>query len=111
MALYFKTSDPKRLLFEIDKAIKDGRIVTWSQDADGDFTHIPEQWRNKAWLRPIVVPGMLKLVIIRPSNVAISSEVYAVFHGRFIESMLFHCDKFFETGEATALATNEDRVI
>lgn len=110
MALYFKTNEPQKLLNEFKNAIRDGRVATWSQDADGDFTHIPEQWKNKAWLRPVIETNQLKIIIIKQQDITMSSEVYAIYHGRFIESMLVHCDKFFSSAVATALATDEDIV-
>jgi hypothetical protein len=110
MALYFKTNDPSKLLNEFEKAIKEGRVITWSRDDDGDFTHTPDQWKNKAWLRPRIENDQLKLIIIKPKTTTISTEVYAIYHGRFIESMLFHCDKFFSDGVASAFPTNGDIV-
>lgn len=110
MALYFKTNNPERLLLELEKALKEGRIVTWSRDIDGDFTHTPDQWKNKAWLRPKKEDGQLKFIIIKQQGINLSSQVYAVYHGRFIESMLTHCDKFFTNGSASALATDGDIV-
>lgn len=108
MALYFKTNDPQKLLNEFEKAIKEERVITWSRDIDGDFTHTPDQWKNRAWLRPKIELGQLKFIIIKPNNIPISSEVYAVYHGRFIESMLFHCDKFFSDGIASAFPASGD---
>jgi hypothetical protein len=37
-----------------------------------------------------------------------TKPLYAVYHGRFIESMLTHCDELFNAGAATALPTNSD---
>jgi hypothetical protein len=39
-----------------------------------------------------------------------SVGLYGVYHGRFIESMLTHCDKLFKGGTATAMPTNADRM-
>ena len=111
MALRFETSTPKKLLASFKEAIEDGRISTWSCDSQGDFTHIPPQWKGLAWLRPkIIEKKMLILSIIRPKGKNISSEIYAVYHGRFMESMLAHCDSIFSTGVATALPAEDDNV-
>ena len=110
MALYFKTSTPQNLLDEFKKAIQEGRISTWSFDEDGDFTHTPDQWKNKAWFRPEFQEGQLALHILKPKSINITSEVYAVYHGRFLESMLVHCDQFFTDGIATALPKGKDNV-
>jgi hypothetical protein len=110
MAIRLKTSTPQALLNAFKKAIDSKHISTWSYDADGDFTHTPDQWKNKAWLRPHVRTGELVLTIIKPQNVNITALIYAVYHGRFLESMLNHCDTQFSEGVATALPTTEDKI-
>jgi hypothetical protein len=110
MALHFKTDDPQKLLDSFKKAIKDGKIITWSTDVDGDFTHTPEQWKNKAWLRPKIKLDELTFYILRRKNTNITSQEYAVYHGRFIESMLLHCDTLFVEGSATAFPESSDNV-
>jgi hypothetical protein len=110
MSLTFKTNDPDGLLHAFRSGIDQKHIVTWSYDRDGDFTHTPEQWARKAWLRPEIQLGQLCLHILRPNGVNISSQVYAVYHGRFLESMLVHCDHLFSDGSASALPNNRDQV-
>ena len=111
MAIRFTTTTPKKLLASFKKAIDDGKVVTWAYDKDGDFTHTAQQWKSLAWLRPKVVENQtLILFIIKPQNSKISSEVYAVYHGRFIESMLVHCDSLFKEACASALPTDDDIV-
>lgn len=109
MALHFKTNAPKKLLAAYKKAIDDGHVTTWSYDKDGDFTHTAEQWIRKAWLRPEITDGSeLVLNILTPKEAQLSSEVYAIYHGRFIESMLRHCDEMFVIGYATAMPEDGD---
>ena len=111
MAIYFKTKTPKKLLAAFKKAIDDGHVVTWAYDKDGDFTHTTEQWKNRAWLRPkIVTDTALKMYLLKPKDSTITSEVYAIYHGRFIESLLRHCDQLFSVAEATALPDSDDNV-
>ncbi|OGE87634.1 MAG: hypothetical protein A3J07_02870 [Candidatus Doudnabacteria bacterium RIFCSPLOWO2_02_FULL_49_13] len=110
MALRFKTSDPSKLLSAFKKAIDDGRVVKWSYDEDDDFTHTDDQWQFLAWLRPRETKDGLIFNIISPKNKTVSSEVYAIYHGRFLESMLAHCDSLFSNADATALASKEDFV-
>ncbi|MBY3500178.1 hypothetical protein [Rhizobium laguerreae] len=108
MAVNFSTSNPRNLLDAFKKAIDDGHVVTWSYDGDGDFTHTPEQWKNKAWLRPSISDGVLTLNFVANNTITTTKAVYGVYHGRFIESMLTHCDKLFAFGAATAMPTNSD---
>ena len=110
MAVYFKTKDPRELLATFKKKIDDKRVVTWSYDKDGDFTHEVPQWKNLAWLRPRIKEGELALFIVCPKQSKITTETYAIYHGRFIESMLGHCDALFKQGIASAMAEGEDKV-
>jgi len=111
MAIYFKTETPNKLLNTFKKAIDDGHIRTWAYDEAGDFTHTADQWNKKAWLRPEVRDKTaLAFFIIKPEGVKISSEVYAIYHGRFIESMVRHCDTLFTNGSATAMPEGRDTV-
>ena len=110
MAIYFRTSKPKTLLATFKKAIDDGHVVTWSYDKDGDFTHTTTQWKNQAWLRPVPQTDSLKMTILKQKEKVMTSEVYAIYHGRFIEAMLRHCDQLFATVEATALPDTGDHV-
>jgi hypothetical protein len=109
--LSFGTTKPHALLTEIKKAIDDKKVTTWSYNKDGYFTHTPDQWKAKAWFLPKVVEGSeLRFVIVRPQSVNVSTEVYAVYHGRFIEMMLAHFDTLFSNGVASALPAAADNV-
>ncbi len=111
MAIHLKTTTPKKLLAAYKKAIDDGSVDTWSYDSDGDFTHTPDQWMRCAWLRPKIIERTeLVLYILAPKETKISSVVYAVYHGRFIESMLTHCDKLFSEATASAMPESGDRI-
>ena len=111
MAIHIKTTTPKRLLAAYKKAIDDNHVVTWSYDTDGDFTHCVDQWIRRAWLRPKIVEGEeLVLYILCPVETELSKEVYAIYHGRFIESLLTHCDQLFSAASASAMPEDGDVV-
>lgn len=110
MALYFKTKSPQNLLIQFKKAIQEGRVSNWSCDSDGDFTHTDDQWKHKAWFRPSVEENTLAFYILKPKDVNITTRIYAIYHGRFVTSMLNHCDKLFTESIATALPKGRDRV-
>lgn len=101
MTIIVKTSSPSGLLRKIKKAIDDNEVRSWSYDNDGDFTHDSEQWSRKAWLSPKVEDGELRLKIIPPEDVTISSQVYGLYHGRFIDMLLTHFHSEFVTATAT----------
>ena len=98
-----KTAYPNNLLSEIKKAIDAKKIETWSYDSDGDFTHTPEQWNKKAWLKPNTESGDLQLKLIGQSGVETTKEVYGVYHGRFIEMLLAHFGSEFTSANATPM--------
>ena len=102
MALIVSTSKPSALLGAIKKAIDDKKIETWECDKDGDFTHKPDQWRNQAWLRPVVGNGELKFGLLGKQNIPMTKLIYGVYHGRFIEMLLSHFDNDFSSVSATA---------
>ena len=104
----FTTTNPQALLAAMKKAIDQGHVTTWKYDSDGDFTHTPDQWRGKAWLRPKVVAGELQFGILFSRNLVTKREVYAVYHGRFIEMAMAHFDTSFSRASGTALMMTPD---
>ena|ERR1700761_3274427 len=108
MALIFTTPDPAQLLKEIKAGIDNKDIETWVYDADGDFTHKPTQWYQKAYLRPKIYTGELRFGILNASGTELSRLHYAVYHGRFIEMLLTHFDEKFTKALATAQKSDPD---
>jgi len=104
------TKGPSILLGLIKGSIDKGHITTWSYDSDGDFTHTPPQWKGKAWLSPSIENGVLLFSIISQNGIPLTTEYYAVYHGRFIEMLLAHFDKLFTSASATAIPTSSDRL-
>jgi hypothetical protein len=111
MAARFITKTPNKLLSAFKKAIDGGHVDTWKYNDQGDFTHTPKQWNGLAWMRPSVVEkDRLVFNIIRPKGSSISLEVYGVYHGRLIESMIIHCNDLFTDARATPTNTSGDLV-
>jgi hypothetical protein len=110
MSIRLYTDDPQGLLDTLYEAIDDGEAPTWDHDDDGDFIHTPSQWENEAWLQPGVEAGVLVLTILHPKDQAITSEVYAVYHGRFVEFALNHADQLFTKAEVSAQAEGDDLI-
>jgi hypothetical protein len=110
MAINFEASDPSKLLTTFKAAIDAKHVVTWSYDKDGDFTHTPDQWRLRAWLRPSIYADRLVMNFFGNSKEITTSEIYGVYHGRFVESMLTHCDSLFASASATSMPTNSDAI-
>ena len=102
MAIIVNTPNATQLLTAIKKAIDKGEVDTWTYDADGDVTHSPEQWKSKAWLRPVIAPGTLIFGLLGKKDADMTKVVYGVYHGRFIEMLLTHFDNDFSAASATA---------
>jgi hypothetical protein len=110
MAIYMVNAKAD-LVAKIKQAIKDKKIETWECDEDGDFTYntSDKQWYKKAWLRPKTINGQQVFGIMFPKEAKVTSIVYAIYHGRFIEMLLAHFDSDFTKAESTAtLIANVD---
>jgi hypothetical protein len=102
MSIIVSAPSPEQLLIAIKQAIDKRNIETWAYDKDGDFTHTPDQWKYQAWLRPVVAPGFLIFGLLGKKDAVMTKVVYAVYHGRFIETLLSHFDQTFSAAGATA---------
>lgn len=105
------TPDPHRLVEEINEAIRNGRIATWTVDSDGDYTHSLEQWKNRAWLScrfNETDDTLLRFVIIEAREQKLSKAVYGVYHGRFAEMLLTHFDNQITSLSISPLLTQYD---
>ena len=101
MAVRALTNNAQVLLDEIKRQIDVGKIKTWSYDKDGDFTHTPEQWKDEAWLKPQIKDDRLRLKIVKCQGKDLSREVFAVYHGRFIEMLVKHVPDLFTDARST----------
>jgi hypothetical protein len=110
MAILVNTPEPTALLAAIKRAIDERSIVTWTYDGDGDFSHTPEQWKNKAWFRPKVETSRIVFQILTPRSTSMNRTVYAIYHGHFLEMLLTHFDERFTTAIASALPDHGDVV-
>lgn len=110
MAVHLKTKNPSLLLKKIKQAIDEKKIDTWSFDADGDFTHTPDQWKYEAWLRPRIREGELLLSILGQKTKKMSKATYGVYHGRFIEMVLTHFDSEIGSASASSMPEVEDHI-
>ena len=100
MALHIRTRvEPTQFLDKLHEKIQKGEIDTWIVDADGDFTHKPSQWFERAWLRGFAnsPDGDVVFGIVGRKDVSMSKVVYAVYHGRFAEMLLIHFDDDIES--------------
>jgi hypothetical protein len=110
MAIYFESANPAALLAAFKSAIDKTQVVTWSYDKNGDFTHTPEQWRYRGWLCPSLSSGRLIMSFLGSSDEVTTWEVYGIYHGRFIESMMVHCHSMFNDARTPSQPTTSDAI-
>ena len=108
MAIIVKTENPNGLLNELKRVIDQKVVDLWSYDSSGDFSHTPERWINRAWLRPEVGEGELRFGILGTKDVGMTASLYSAYHGYFIEMLLTYCDEYFVSAAATAKKTAPD---
>lgn len=109
MAIFVITNQPRKLLENLKRKINDKKIDTWLYDNDGDFYHVPNQWKFKAWLSPFVENNRLVFGIIGQKEINLSTLAYAVYHGRFVEMLLNHFDQQFSEVNISSQKTQYDR--
>jgi hypothetical protein len=110
MSIRVYCDSPEELLLAIKRGVRSRSIETWQLDSDGDFTHVPDQWKNRAWFHPVVREECLLLNIFGRKTEQMSKTIYGVYHGRFVEMLLMHFDSRFKRVSCTALASSGDRV-
>jgi hypothetical protein len=114
LAVYFFTSSAKALLADFKQHIhqkeEKGKITTWVEDAEGDFTHTSQQWGGQAWFRPVILTDRLTFTIIKRKDAIMPVPVYGYYHGHLIETFLNHFDTQFTSGTATAKPASGDIV-
>lgn len=101
MAIYIRTQNPQRLIEGINRSIQNRDIVTWTVDKEGDYTIDRDQWRFRAWMKPTLKEGQLVMSIIQSRKFPMTNELYAVYHGRFVSTVIAHFSDEIEGVEVT----------
>lgn len=110
MAIYVKTETPRGLVQKINQDIKENRIQTWTVDNDGDYTHVPEQWKNRVWVRPHIEEKRVVFGVLGRKDANMTVTEYAVYHGRFVEMLLSNYDRICSSIEVSPLGTKYDSI-
>jgi hypothetical protein len=110
MSIYVRTSNPQKLINDINDKIENSVIITWNVDKDGDYTHTAEQWVNHAWMHPVIESGRVVFAIWGRVSENLGVVDYAIYHGRFLEMLLMHFDHLCESIEVSSLGTKYDRI-
>lgn len=90
MAIYIHTNDPHGLHKKLTASICNREIITWDVDKDGDYTIDRDQWRFKAWFRATESQDLLVFGIVQSRKYVMTNELYGVYHGRLVSTILAH---------------------
>jgi hypothetical protein len=110
MAVRAFTDRPEELLSALKRGIAEGQVIGWKIDEDGDLTLTSENFANRAWMRPKVLPDRLLFNILGNKSGQMSKRLYAVYHARLVQILLTYFDTKLKTATATALPTSGDKV-
>ena len=109
MKIEIHTLNSTALWDKIKKDITDKKIKTWSivQDANKNeyLTHNPEQWLNKALLKPSTATNPIRLILTVVNwftNSEPTEYIKGLYIGRFTEELLEHYRKDFTKLETFA---------
>jgi hypothetical protein len=112
MALFLTTTDPSGLLAEFKKRVKQteqkGKITTWEENQQGNFTHKADQVRGEAWFCPTVEKGRLAWYLKSPKGKTMTRYVYAYYHGHMTETFVNHFPTLFSNATSTANVSGND---
>jgi hypothetical protein len=108
MSVFVPCSAPRKLVTDIYSLILQNKIRTWEVDADGDLTHSPPQYRNKAWMRPHPEANRLVFRLFGQNGVLMKKYLYGIYHGRLIEELLNHFDEVIGDPVITAMGSDYD---
>lgn len=105
MAIIIKNKKPQLLLKQLNIAINNGDIHTWCVDEDGDYTISRFQWFQHAWFRPYIDDnkGFLIFGIVQSSVYPMTQQLYGVYHGRFVATLLSHFDYMMDDVEISPM--------
>ncbi|GAB0077028.1 hypothetical protein I4I80_10615 [Pseudomonas syringae pv. tomato] len=114
MALDLITATPEALLAEFKKRVSQseqkGKITTWEENSQGNFTHKADQVHGQAWFCATIQKDRLRWNLRAPGGKPISRYVFAYYHGHLTEAFINHFPKLFTSASCTANKAPGDNV-
>ena len=113
MAIIIQTKNPILLLKQLNIAINSGNIQTWYLDQDGDYTISRPKWFQHAWFRPYINENNKSLTfgIVQSSVYPVTRQLYGVYHGRFVATLLSYFDYLMDEVEISPLINTEYDIV
>ena len=107
MAVSIAAADPAFLLKGILARFDQRTIEGWCRDGEC-FTLTDPEWSTRAYLRPLLQTENLVLGLVPTEGQGMSKELYAVYHGRFIDMLLRHFSDVIGSVQLTTGRTSPD---
>lgn len=113
MAIIIKTKNPDQLLQSLNDAIENREILTWMVDDDGDYTITRDQWQYHAWMKPYPhhEEGILFFGIVQSRRYNMTKELYGIYHGRFVATLLSHFDTLMDDIQVSPLLLKDIDIV
>lgn len=111
MAVIIHTEQPDLLLDKIYEAIDNKKADKWARTSDGRLTIGTLLWKNEAYFKPQIWVDENQLrfgLLKRKDRKHITSKLYATFHTKLIEMLLYYFDDDFRSVTATAARAEPD---
>ena len=102
MAIIITSAQPRTLLKEIREQVHEGRLRNWRLKSGKYLAYVGDHG-NEAWLSPEISINELRFEITGPEVIGVNREMYAIYHGRFIETLLSCFTTWFTEVRVTAL--------
>lgn len=104
MKIKANSKNPQKLVNAIDKAIQDDDLKTWgivhNDKKETLYSHTPEQWNEKAMLKPYVKEDYVLFVVSWwKKNGEPDEETQGYILGRFIEILMVNFKDHFDSLE------------
>lgn len=100
MEIIVYAKNPSFLIGSIKKDINDGELKTWEikKNNKGEilFNHIPNQWSDKALLKPYITDEKLTLKIAWWDGHEPEENIKGYIIGRFTEILMVHFRRQFD---------------
>lgn len=99
MEIVALTNEAQILKDAIDEKIENKELRTWkivkNSKKENLYTHTPEQWLEKAMVKPLVEKDKVRFRIVWWRNVTSDEATSGYILGRFTEILMVHFNDYF----------------
>ena len=113
MAVRIYSGNPEDFLNRLIMDLRSDRIPTWTIDDEGDITISNAKWHQKAWFSIECPQGenMIVFGLIQSKYYRMTKELYGVYHGRLIATLLAYYDTLItEINVSAEIDADFDRI-